>query len=583
MAVIADRYELREQLGTGGTATVWRAWDSRLHRIVAVKLLSRVLAAEPNFVARFEREARHAAGLSHPNIVTIFDFGTEDDTAYLVMELVEGESLAQRLRRLHRLDIADTVTIVTGILSGVAEAHRQGIIHRDIKPSNILLGVGEVVKVADFGIARASDDHTQLTDTGVLMGTVGYLSPEQCAGQSATGRSDLYSVGCLTYECLVGRPPFTGESPASVMYQHQHAGHEPISNLRTDVPPALEAAVDRALEKNPANRFSSASEMGRELLRSVDAGASAQRAPFGIVMPESTEAITRTAAFGLAPPNRTPPRKRRRWYIGAGLAVIVAVALIASLLLANNHGVLTAARHRPKSSATSTTAVTGTTTPSPTSVAEIESVSLPVVTCPTTYATPTPVAAPPPSSITLNVPSDLAGSLAIYSDENGTMKLVGPKGWQCSAHYGGDGGGGVEVFPTGEQPPTGSAFSPQEEEAIVGSQTSACLSCREMQACPLFSTATTDYLNDYQMNCPETRPPDESTDQISAGVIGFEDPAGVAGDGNPSGGPYPANGVMTYYSGNENGSWLDTCTLPNSDHALCTVALNAFINFYGSD
>jgi hypothetical protein len=185
--------------------------------------------------------------------------------------------------------------------------------------------------------------------------------------------------------------------------------------------------------------------------------------------------------------------------------------------------------------------------------------------------------------MTLDVPGDLANRIAFYSDERGAMKLIGPKGWQCSAIYGADGSGAVRAFPTGEQAPMGSAFSSQPQQAIVGSETSACVGCSELQACPLFPAAAADYLNGYQMSCPETKPADESTVQISPGVIGFEDLAGIAGDGNPSGGPYPANGVMTYYSGNQGGSWLDTCTLPESDHALCTVALNTFINFYGNN
>jgi hypothetical protein len=222
-------------------------------------------------------------------------------------------------------------------------------------------------------------------------------------------------------------------------------------------------------------------------------------------------------------------------------------------------------------------------TPStPTSPATIEA-SLPLVSCPTSYGVPPSASAPLPSNIAISVPSDLANQLAFYSDQGGIMELIAPRGWDCSALVGADGSSTVKVFPPGEQAPTESAFSAQQQEAIVGSQTSACLGCRELQACPLFSDAAADYLNDYHMNCSEARPAEETIYQINSGIIGFEDPPDVAGDGNPSGGPYPANGVMTYYSGNEDGSWLDTCTLPNSEHALCTVALNAFVKSYGSD
>jgi hypothetical protein len=227
-----------------------------------------------------------------------------------------------------------------------------------------------------------------------------------------------------------------------------------------------------------------------------------------------------------------------------------------------------------------TTTTSSRTTPTTSSTAPVKA-TLPLVTCATTYGVSLPAAAPLPSSMTLDVPGNLANRMAVYSDGRGAMKLIGPEGWQCAAIYGANGSGTVRVFPKGEQAPTGSAFSPQQQQAIVGSETSACVGCSEIQACPLFSTASADYLNDYQMSCPETLPAAETTVQISPGVIGFEDPAGIAGDGNPSGGPYPANGVMTYYSGDENGSWLDTCTLPSGDHALCTVALNAFVSSYG--
>jgi hypothetical protein len=210
-------------------------------------------------------------------------------------------------------------------------------------------------------------------------------------------------------------------------------------------------------------------------------------------------------------------------------------------------------------------------------------VTLPLVTCPTTYAVPRPTNGAAPTALRLRVPAKLVGRLAVYSDAHGFMELVGPKDWQCSASYGADGSGGVRVFPHGEQGPTGLAFSPQQHEAIVGSESSACAGCQEIQACPLFPRAASDYRSDFGTGCPETRPPEESTEQVSTGVVGFEDPAFVAGDGNPSGGPYPASGVMTYYSSDLSGSWLDTCTLSSSDHALCTVALNAFVRLYGDD
>ena len=170
----------------------------------------------------------------------------------------------------------------------------------------------------------------------------------------------------------------------------------------------------------------------------------------------------------------------------------------------------------------------------------------------------------------------------MFTDEQGEMKLLAPTGWVCNANFGADGSGGVTITPSGETLPSGQLTSDSTAEAIVGSQTSACAECREGQACPLFATAASDYEQDYQMTCPTTKPEEESSEPIEDGVVGFLDPPGVAGDAYPSGGEYPANAVMTYHSGNENGSWLDTCTLPYSQQALCTAVLNNFATTYGS-
>jgi hypothetical protein len=292
----------------------------------------------------------------------------------------------------------------------------------------------------------------------------------------------------------------------------------------------------------------------------------------------------RLKAEALRSEPETPEDERRRpWLLWAVLAAAVLTAAVVVPVVTNGPPAKAKASFVLPSAGSSNSSRSASTPKTTPSTSASVNVTVPLVTCPTTYGVFPPTPAPLPSSITVSAPSDLAGQLAVYTDQQGTVKLVGPKGWQCSASYGADGSGVVRVYPTGEQEPTGSAFSPQQQEAIVGSETSACEGCREFQACPLFSAAASDYSTDYGMSCPETRPTEESTDQISTGVIGFEDPAGVAGDGNPSGGPYPANGVMTYYSANEDGSWLDTCTLPNSEHALCTVALNSFVSLYGND
>jgi hypothetical protein len=211
--------------------------------------------------------------------------------------------------------------------------------------------------------------------------------------------------------------------------------------------------------------------------------------------------------------------------------------------------------------------------------------SLPVVICPTSLAfTPTTSPAQQPTTMTVEVPQNLASQLAVYSDNMGDMKLVAPTGWSCSASYGADGSGGVQVSPPGESLSDTSVASSSTEQAVEGTETSACAGCTEGQACPLFASAASDYATNFQTSC--SRPPSESVTPLNANVVSFQDPPGVAGDGKPSGGAYPANGVMTYYpisSGNDNGSYLETCTLPASEQSICTVILDRFVDWYGAD
>lgn len=209
------------------------------------------------------------------------------------------------------------------------------------------------------------------------------------------------------------------------------------------------------------------------------------------------------------------------------------------------------------------------------------------MSCPTKFAsTPPSTTAPLPTSEEVSIPATLASELAVYSDTHGLMMLLGPKDWSCEAEYGEDGSGGVVIYPSGESVPQswGAGWqlpASSTTEAIIGSQTSACQGCGAGQACRLFATAASDFQSDIGQPCP-IRPASESVQPIGAGVVGFLDPPDVTGDGDPSGGLYPANGVMTYYSPNVDGSWVETCTLPGSQHALCTAALNAFVASYGN-
>jgi eukaryotic-like serine/threonine-protein kinase len=258
---IAERYRLESKLGSGGMGAVWKAHDELLDRTVAVKILHEGLAEDANFAERFRREARNAASLGHPNVVTVYDTG-EEAVPFIVMEFVDGESLHRLLSRQGPLPVEDTARIARSVLAALDHAHSRSLVHRDMKPANILFDSSSgAVKVVDFGIAKGLEDTSGLTRTSGLIGTAAYLSPEQVSGHDATPRSDLYAVGCLLYCCLTGEPPFTGSTPVAIAMRHLN---DPVPSLRArrpDVPQELEAVVMRALEKDPARRFSSAAEM----------------------------------------------------------------------------------------------------------------------------------------------------------------------------------------------------------------------------------------------------------------------------------------------------------------------------------
>ncbi|MDR0837767.1 MAG: Stk1 family PASTA domain-containing Ser/Thr kinase [Propionibacteriaceae bacterium] len=266
--MLGDRYRLEEVIGRGGMAEVWRAQDTRLGREVAIKRLRTDLSSDPTFQARFQREAQSAAGLNHPNIVSVYDTGTQIDPnsgisiPFIVMELVKGETLRDVLHQDEPITPKQAFEYLTGVLSALSFSHSKGIIHRDIKPANVMITTDGVVKVMDFGIARAVSDTTAtMTQTAAVIGTAQYLSPEQARGETVDARSDIYSTGCLLYELLTGRPPFTGDSPVSVAYQHVREVPLPPSQLEPLVTPAMDAIVMTALAKDPATRYQSADDM----------------------------------------------------------------------------------------------------------------------------------------------------------------------------------------------------------------------------------------------------------------------------------------------------------------------------------
>jgi serine/threonine-protein kinase len=271
---VGGRYELEDLLGRGGMAEVRRAVDTRLGRPVAVKQLRADLAVDPTFQARFRREAQSAAGLNHPNIVAVYDTGEETDPQtgvsipYIVMELVEGPTLRDVLRDGRKILPERALELTQGVLDALGYSHKAGIIHRDIKPANVMLTQTGGVKVMDFGIARAvADTSATMTQTAAVIGTAQYLSPEQARGETVDARSDIYSAGCLLYELLVGRPPFIGDSPVSVAYQHVRETPVPPSQLDPVITPDIDAVTLKALAKDPADRYQSAREMKADITR----------------------------------------------------------------------------------------------------------------------------------------------------------------------------------------------------------------------------------------------------------------------------------------------------------------------------
>ncbi|MEU6969627.1 protein kinase [Kitasatospora aureofaciens] len=294
------RYELVEMLGVGGMATVWRGVDRVLGRQVAVKVLNGGLADDPRFAERFSREAQHAAMLVHPRIVMVFDSGVDQGTPFIVMELVQGRSLAAVLVQQPNLPVERAVGIAAAVCEALAVAHGAGLVHRDIKPGNIMITDDGGVKVVDFGIARAGSS-SNLTQTASVLGTAAYLSPEQATASDLDGRTDLYAVGCVLTEMLTGETPFTAESPVAIAFKHVSEQPLPPSARRPGLPPAVDAVVLRLLAKDPAHRPADAVAARAELLSTVP----------GLAVGDPTAELLATAAptqmLPPVPPNQPVP------------------------------------------------------------------------------------------------------------------------------------------------------------------------------------------------------------------------------------------------------------------------------------
>lgn len=346
MSPLGDRYEVGELVGRGGMADVRAGRDLRLGRPVAIKLLRSDLAADETFQERFRREAQSAASLNHPSIVAVYDTGEAPDgkggtVPYIVMELVEGRTLRDVLRDGRKILPERAMSITADILAALDYSHRAGIIHRDIKPANVMLTPEGKVKVMDFGIARAiADTSSAMTQTAAVIGTAQYLSPEQARGETVDARSDIYSTGCVLYELLTGRPPFVGDSPVSVAYQHVREEARPPSQLNPEVSLAVDNVVAKALAKRVDDRYSSAGDMRKDIERVLAGGSVDAPTQAVAVIPGATAvAPAATTAAVLPPPANEEDEKKSRAGLWWALAlVLLAIAMAVGVALMLNNG-----------------------------------------------------------------------------------------------------------------------------------------------------------------------------------------------------------------------------------------------------
>ncbi len=386
----ADRYRLDSRIATGGMGEVWRATDTRLGRTVAVKLLKDEYADDPTFRTRFTSEAQHAAALHHPGVAAVYDYGSgaegDDARPYLVMELVDGEPLSTLLADRRPMDAEVVRDLMAQAADAIGAAHAAGIVHRDVKPGNLMITPDRRVKITDFGIARAAEGMA-LTQTGQVMGTPQYLSPEQAQGGTATPASDVYSLGVVAFECLAARRPFVGDTPVLTALAHLR---DPIPDLPPDVPSDLAAVVRRSLAKDPAERYADASELAAAF-RDPATAVLAATAVAPAAAP-ATQVMTSSAPLPPAAPPPSPQKKRRDLpWVWILLALVVIAAIIVLALVAGGTDDQPTDR-TPKRDRT----------PSETSSSPSEATTAPETTAPTTPPTTEETTSAAPETFDIN-------------------------------------------------------------------------------------------------------------------------------------------------------------------------------------
>jgi serine/threonine-protein kinase len=320
--VLAERYELEELVGTGGMSSVFRAHDRLLDRKVALKILHQQYSDDDQYVERFRREARAVAALSHPNIVTVIDRGDHEGRQFIVFEYVEGDNLKRMIERRGPAPVANALELAMQIARGLSFAHQQGLVHRDVKPQNVLMNGDGRAKVTDFGIARSLDVQHGMTQTGTVLGTSDYIAPEQAQGQRVDEHTDVYSLGVVLYELLTTEVPFPGENFVAVAMRHINEPPPPVREKRPDVPPRVDAAIQKAMAKRPEDRFATMADFCHEL--------------------EACLAELGEAGTQVAPALAGPRRRRRRhispWPVLAALVVLAAAGAIAAYLVLRDPG-----------------------------------------------------------------------------------------------------------------------------------------------------------------------------------------------------------------------------------------------------